>query len=104
MGYSLDFRQHVFKFKEEHALTFEETAQHFNLSIRTLFRWSNKIEPCTTRNRPAIKIDSKALFDDIEKYPDAYQYERAERLGATSFGICRALKRLNITRKKNTST
>ena len=72
------------------------------ISIRTLFRWSNKIEPCTTRNRPAIKIESKALFEDIKKYPDAYQYERAERLGATSSGICRALKRLNITRKKNT--
>ena len=101
MAYSLDFRLHVLNFKNKHKLTFEETAQHFDLSIRTLFRWSNRVEPCTTKNRPALKIDPQALLEDIEKYPDAYQYERAERFGVTDVAICYALKRLNITCKKN---
>jgi hypothetical protein len=37
----------------------------------------------------------------VEIYPDAYQYERAERLGCSQRGIGEALKRLKITYKKN---
>ena len=44
------------------------------------------------------------LIEDIEKYSDAYQYERAERLGVSKAGIWYALKRLNITYKKNSKT
>ncbi|WP_415668663.1 IS630 transposase-related protein, partial [Xenorhabdus nematophila] len=46
MGYSLDFRRRVLAYKDKHALTFEQTRDHFEVSIRTLFRWCNKIEPC----------------------------------------------------------
>ncbi|GAO97913.1 hypothetical protein Cva_00554 [Caedimonas varicaedens] len=35
---------------------------------------------------------------------DDYQYERAERLGVSSMGIWHALKRLNVTYKKNAQT
>ncbi|WP_198139672.1 hypothetical protein [Candidatus Orientia mediorientalis] len=30
------------------------------------------------------------------QYSDAYQYERAEQLGVSKFGIQKALKRLNV--------
>lgn len=36
--------------------------------------------------------------------PTPYQHERAERLGASQQGICAALKRLKITRKKRCRT
>ncbi|MDR0218680.1 MAG: transposase, partial [Enterobacteriaceae bacterium] len=52
MGYSLDFRKRVLAYKEKHSLTFEQTSTHFEVAIRTLFRWSNKIEPCLTRHKP----------------------------------------------------
>lgn len=45
-----------------------------------------------------------ALIDDIKTYPDAYQYERAKRLGVSQTGIWFALKRLNVTYKKNSSS
>jgi hypothetical protein len=38
------------------------------------------------------------------KYPDAYQFERAERLRVSEFCIWYALKKLNITYKKNSAT
>ncbi|MDP8034611.1 IS630 transposase-related protein [Pasteurella atlantica] len=104
MSYSLDFRRKVFEIKAKKGLTFEETSQYFNIGIRTLFRWKKKIEPCTTRNKPATKIDMDALLKDVELYPDAYQYERAERFGVTQRAIGFALKRLGISYKKNTKT
>ena len=45
-----------------------------------------------------------ALAADVEKYPDAYQYERAERLGVTQRCVGYALKRLGVTYKKNSET
>lgn len=42
----------------------------------------------------------EALKKDIEEYPDSYQYERAERFGASQSGIYWALKRLDVTYKK----
>lgn len=100
MGYSLDFRKHVFATKEKHKLSFEETAERFSVSIRTLFRWQKKLEPCTTRNKPATKIDMDALKQDLELYPDAYQFERAERLNVSKSTVFYALRRLNMSRKK----
>ncbi|MFI0436101.1 MAG: IS630 transposase-related protein [Parachlamydiaceae bacterium] len=40
------------------------------------------------------------MLEDVKKYPDAYMYERAQRLCVSSAGIRFALKRLNITHKK----
>ena len=104
MGYSLDFRKHVFATKKKFNLSFEETSERFNVSMRSLFRWQNKIEPCTTRNKPATKINMDQLAKDVELYPDAYHYERAERLGVATSTVCDALKRLNLSRKKNSKT
>ena len=61
MAYSLDFRQRVFAYKEKHQLTFEQTSEHFDINIATLFRWKKPLEPCATRNRPAIKVNMNAL-------------------------------------------
>ncbi|SFI79179.1 IS630 transposase-related protein, partial [Nitrosomonas sp. Nm34] len=40
------------------------------------------------------------LAQDVKNYPDAYQYERAKRLGVSKQGINHALKRLSVTYKK----
>ncbi len=60
-----------------------------------------RVEPKKTRNKPATKIDMKALEEDVKTYPDAYQYERAARLGVSQRAIGNALKRLGISYKKN---
>ena len=42
-----------------------------------------------------------ALARDVEAYPDAYQYERAARLGVSVRCVGYALKRLGVTYKKS---
>jgi hypothetical protein len=41
------------------------------------------------------------LAQDVKNNPDAYQYERAKRLGVSKQGINHALKRLGVTYKKS---
>lgn len=101
MGYSIDFRRKVLAIKDRDGLSFEETAAHFGISKSSVSRWSKRLEPCQTRNKPATKIDMERLVRDVETHPDAYQHERAERFGCSQRGICEALKRLKISRKKN---
>jgi transposase len=104
MTYSTDFRCKVLTIKEQENLSYEETAQRFKIGIASLTRWNAKLEPQLTRNKPATKIDMEVLAKDVETYPDAYQYERAKRLGVSQRGIGLALKRLKISYKKNAVT
>lgn len=87
------------------SISFEAVAERFGIqSKNTVFRWTKKLEPCKTRNKPATKIDMEALVRDVELFPDAYQYERASRLGVSESCVQAALKRLKISHKKNTRT
>ena len=104
MTYSLRFRQKVFSTKEKFHLTFEQTSQRFDVPIRTLFRWQRKMAPCMTRNKPATKLDMTQLAKDVEMTPDAYQWERAKRLGVAERTIGYGLQRLRISYKKNAQT
>ena len=101
MAYSIDFRRKVFEIKERDSLSIGETAHRFGISGSGVFRWSERPEPCRTRNKPAAEIDMSALSPDAEHHPDACRQERAGRSGCSRRGICEALKRLKITRKKN---
>ena len=100
MTYSLDFRTKVFRIKEKKRLTFEQISDHFDISIRTLFRWQKKLEPAMTRNKPATKINMDRLEKDIERHPDDYQWEPGKRLGVTQSAIHYALQRLGVSYKK----
>lgn len=99
MGYSVDFRKRVLASKEKNKLTFEETAERFDVSLRSLFRWSKEVEP-KKRKQHKTKIDMHALARDVEEHPDAFQYERAERLGVCSNAVLYALRRMGYSRKK----
>ncbi len=101
MTYSLDFRRKVFEVKEKQGLTFEETSHLFDVSMKTLFRWQQRLEPCLKRNKPATKINMELLTKDVADFPDAYQWERAARFGVTAWGIGVALRRLRMSHKKN---
>lgn len=103
MAYSLDFRKKVFQVKEKQRLTFQQTSDLFDISMKTLFNWQDNIEPCLTRDKPATKINMDKLAKDIEERPDDYQWERAKRFGVTQSAIKYALDRLKVTYKKNSS-
>ncbi|WP_316358006.1 IS630 transposase-related protein [Candidatus Neptunichlamydia sp. REUL1] len=100
MAYSLDFRKKALSIRSKEKLSFAQAAKRFGVSINSLFLWSKQIEPKQTKNRPAIKIDKETLMGDIEEYPDAFCYERANRLNVIASGICSAMKRLKISYKK----
>ena len=101
MTYSTDFRRKVLEIKERDGLSSEKVAALFGVGKSSVSRWAKRLEPCRTRSKPATKIDMKLLARDVGLYPDAYQYERAERFGCGRRGIGEALKRLKISRKKN---
>tara|TARA_B100002051_G_scaffold180256_1_gene170723 strand:+ start:224 stop:409 length:186 start_codon:yes stop_codon:yes gene_type:complete len=56
-----------------------------------------------TRDKPATRLDMAQLARDVEQAPDAYQWERAKRLGVAERTIGYGLQRL-ISYKKNTPT
>lgn len=101
MSYDIRFRRQVLKVRSQEGLSFSKVAKRFGVSKQSVYNWSKNIFPQKTRNKPATKIDMEALKEDIVRYPDAYQYERAERFGVTQMGIWHALKRLKVTYKKN---
>ena len=70
--------------------------------MTNITRWNNCLEPQRTRNKAATKLDMEALEQDVKEYPDAYQYERASRLGVCQRAIGYALERLKVSYKKNT--
>ena len=104
MTYSLDFRKRVLQIKSEKSLSDAKLSDMFNVSMRSIIRWKRRIEPCSTRNKPATKIDMDKLKKDIENNPDSYQYERANIFKVSKSAICAAIKRLGITHKKNSKS
>lgn len=104
MTYSYDFRRKVLSVREKEGLTIAEVASRFCVGIASVTRWLKTPEPKRKRNKPATKIDMAALARDVKTYPDAYQYERARRLGVSEKGIGHALRRMGITYKKKSSS
>lgn len=102
MTYSSDFRRKVLSVREKEGLTIAQVAARFCVGVASVTRWIKNPDAKLTRNKPATKIDMKALARDVETYPDAYQYERAKRFGVSVQGINYALRRLGVTYKKNT--
>ena len=77
-----------------------QAAVRFCVGIANVARWIKNPLPKETRNKPAAKIDMIALARDVREYPDAYQAERARRLGVSEKGIGHALRRVDISYKK----
>lgn len=99
--YSVDFRMKVLEMKKENKLSFMSVAKRFGVGVASVFRWSKEPTPKFGRNKPATKVDMEALKEDIKKHPDAYQYERAERFRVSQNAIWQAIRRLEVTYKKN---
>lgn len=102
MAYSKDYRQMILD-KHEAGRSIRSLAHEFNISTRTIQNWKEQPERKVVKTRKG-KIDMDLLKEDVEKYPDSYQRERAVRFNCTQRGIGRALKRLKITQKKDFET
>lgn len=95
MTYSLEFREKVLSVRAQHNLSIAETAKKFHIGESSVEKWSKNIVPKKTKNRPFTKLDVDALKRDIKIFPDAYNYERAKRLGVSKNCILYALRKLN---------
>lgn len=103
--YSLDFRRRVISRYKKGDLQVLETCALFGITHQTFHRWLTQgIEVKSPRKPKKTKIDMAALAIDVEKYPDAYQYERAKRLNVSANCVMYALRRLGISRKKKFSS
>ena len=100
MTYPISFRRKVLSVREKENLSIAQVAKRFGVGVASVTRWIKTPDPKTTRNKPATKINMDMLAQDVKNYPDAYQYERAKRLGVSKQGINHALKRLGVTYKK----
>jgi transposase len=83
-------------------MSIRKLAEKYDISTRTIQNWEQGKLPIGKRNKPNSSLDKLLLLDDVKQYPDAYQYERAERLKVSQMCIWYNLKKLGITYKKNT--
>ena len=100
MTYSIDYRKQVLSSIAD-GMTIRQASVFYGLSTSTIHSWQQKLVPKKTRNKAPTKIPDDALIDDVKRYPDDYNYERARRLNCSKTGIFNALKRLGISQKKD---
>ena len=103
MTYSIDYRKQVLSSIAD-GMTIREASLFYGLSTSTIHSWQKKLAPKTTRNKAPTKIPDDALIEDVKRYLDDYNYERARRLNCSKTGIFNALKRLGISQKKHLGT
>ena len=96
MSYPIKFRRHILHVKARDCLSFADVSLRFSVGIASVKCGSKQLEPKPYKPR---KVDLDALHDDVRTYPDAYQYERAERLGVTRKAIWQGLRKIGVTYK-----
>jgi transposase len=104
VGYSTDLREKVLAFIEAGG-SVKSACTLFVVSRSSVQRWrliKNETGTLSRKPRPksSYKVDENALKNYIANHPDAFLNEIAEYFNITTSGICRALHRLKITRKK----
>ena len=105
MGYDIKYRQRVIDYLNE-GNTEKATAAVFKVSTFTIWKWKSTLKETGTLKPKEIvrtwrKIDPEKLRKYLVDNPDAYQHEIAAAFGVRLYAIQKAMKRLEITRKKN---
>jgi len=105
MAYDIKYRRRALEYWAG-GHTKEQTAETFKVSPSTLSRWKSQLKETGTLERKPLqrgwkKICPKRLAEYIEKHPDSYQMEIAREFNCSDRAISKALRKLNITRKKN---
>ena len=107
-GYSLDLRERVIAYLEE-GHTQKEACSVFGVSRKTVYSWLKLKREKGSLSWKRTKGYRVSKYNKLEaelkayivEHPDAYLQEIAEVFKGTSSGICRALKRFKISRKKS---
>jgi putative transposase len=104
MSYSNDLRKKVIDFIEA-GNSVTDTAKVFGITRPTIYKWLKKknFEGSLSDKPPKRmwkKIDPQLLIAFVKMHADFTLAEYAKHFKTTAVAICRALKRLKITRKK----
>jgi transposase len=108
MSYSIDLREKLIRYLSE-GNSQRRAAKVFGVDPFTVNKW-NKMYKTTGSledskpKRSFKKIDPEKLKQFVEENPDAYLIEIAPTFCCTADAIGKALRRLNITRKKRGSS
>jgi len=103
MSYDTKFRKRTIEYHKE-GNSIKKTAQTSGITTNTVNKWlkqyreTGKLERSYRSYETAISVEE--LLSYLKMKPGAYQSEIAEHFGCHQPVVCRALKRLKITRKK----
>jgi putative transposase len=102
MTYSTDLRERVVDYVRSGGRKVDACGL-FGVGRETIYRWlgSKDLQPKTYTRKKPRKIDPCKLRDHVRQHPHMLSKERAVHFGVSSSGMCRALKRVKITRKKS---
>lgn len=103
MAYSPDFRRKVLEVRKREGLTIQQVSARFSVGVASVTRWISNCHRKTYTRTKFRKLDPAVVAQDVRDYPDAYQYERANRLGVHQSAISYILKKLGVTYKKTTN-
>ena len=102
--YGISTIRKILLIKNKEKLSIRKTAKRFGLSTRTVHKQDKGIISKGARICQARKLDMEGLKEDVNKHPDLYQYERAEKFKVSQNCIHKALKRLGVSYKKSLQT
>ena len=106
MGYSADLRLAAVKRYLGSGDTYAQTGKIFGVDSSSVQRWVHQYkETGDLSDKPLTrsfkKIDPEKLRAYAKEHSEATQQEIADEFGCSNQAVSKALKRLNITRKKN---
>jgi putative transposase len=103
-SYHIELRERVIGYINS-GRSIKEASKIFKVSEDAIQRWKKLSANGNLASKKVggnnRKISEVRLQEYIETNPDKTQYEVAKHFNVTQTGICRALKRMKITRKKN---
>ncbi len=104
-SYGIDFRKRVINYVEA-GHSKKETCQLFGISTNTLYLWEKQLKELGHLERQKRKPSPRKLpLDKLEafvnQHPDAFLREIAEHFDCSIPSVWAALKKLNITLKKD---
>jgi transposase len=104
MAYSEDYKIRAVEYYHE-GHSREEVKRVFKVWPKTLRDWENRIKsgnlkPSYPKTRKPRKLPPNELTAYVEQHPDAFLKEIAVHFSCSDTAVRKALRRLNITRKK----
>ena len=84
------FSNQSFSAPREKGLTFEPVSNCFDIFYSDVY-FVGEVEPSMARNKPATRIEMALLAQEMELYPDDYQWEPAKGFGVARSTIHYAL-------------